>query len=268
MDVAVPGHVYPQQQPRWPSSTSPGPGYLRAMRIPLRKGRTSAIATSPGAAPTMPIIINETLARTLFPDENAVGRRSRRPARNALHHRRRSGGCASDAGRRPPVPADGQLPFEGQGGPIAVDRQLGVAARDARRLAEAAIDRADQSVADHGGRELSGPGGPRRLAAAIPRSRCSAGLPRSACCWRVSAIYGVISYSVAQRRQEIGVRMALGATAGRVQSQVMRETLRLGRGRPRRRPARSPWRVAPDRRAALRTSPGRSGGVRRRRRCC
>jgi predicted permease len=40
-------------------------------------------------------------------------------------------------------------------------------------------------------------------------------------------IYGVISYTVTHRRQEIGVRIALGASSRQVQSTIVRETLQL-----------------------------------------
>lgn len=40
-------------------------------------------------------------------------------------------------------------------------------------------------------------------------------------------IYGVVSYSVVRQTQEIGIRLALGASAGRVQAGVLRETFRL-----------------------------------------
>jgi putative ABC transport system permease protein len=40
-------------------------------------------------------------------------------------------------------------------------------------------------------------------------------------------MYGIVAYSVAQRKKEIGIRIALGADAGRVRALVLRQTFKL-----------------------------------------
>ncbi|HET8696664.1 MAG TPA: FtsX-like permease family protein [Gammaproteobacteria bacterium] len=43
----------------------------------------------------------------------------------------------------------------------------------------------------------------------------------------LTGVYGAIAFSVAQRRHEIGVRIALGATMGRVVGGVLRSSLSI-----------------------------------------
>ena len=44
----------------------------------------------------------------------------------------------------------------------------------------------------------------------------------------VSGLYGLVAYAVSQRAQEIGLRMAIGATEGDVQRMILRQAAGLG----------------------------------------
>jgi ABC-type antimicrobial peptide transport system permease subunit len=72
-----------------------------------------------------------------------------------------------------------------------------------------------QSIVDHA---VS----PRRFFALLVAIFAALGLPLASL-----RIYGVISYSVTKQTQEIGIRMALGASTGRVQLGVIASTMRL-----------------------------------------
>jgi putative ABC transport system permease protein len=202
------------------------PDYFRVLRTPILAGRAFTAQDRPGSPSVA--IINEALARRMFAGQDPVGRRlefnwdttgwqeivgvvgdvkqyglqeemlptiyvplAQRPA------------SAMDVVLRSSLPPDQLLPV--------IRRQVAALDRDrpliqVRTMQQVVAD----SVAD------------RRLPMLI-----LAGFAAAALLLGAIGVYGVVGYSVAQRTQEFGIRMALGARRGAVMRMVLGQGLRL-----------------------------------------
>ncbi len=200
------------------------PGYLSAMGMHLREGRDFTWQDSPTSEPV--IIINQAAARRDWPGEDPVGRL----AEGIGHSDTRVIGVVADVRessveeRSSPevyVPAtqaqpDGEnLVVRTELPPEALASSVLRALRELNPGQPATEFRPLQRIVDHA---VS----PRRFFVVLVACFAGLGLVLASL-----GIYGVISYSVMQRTQEIGIRMALGATASQVQFGVIAKTLRL-----------------------------------------
>ena len=221
--IGVPGQSYPDGQYPFAFVYIVGHGYFRAMGIPLVKGRDFTEHDTGKSASVG--ILNESLARQLYGDRDPIGqpaqsgsnkftivgvvadvrqtRLDEEPATQMYFPYSRGGGVSSDLIVRSTLPPSSLV------GPMRAaikDVDPTMAVVEVKPLAEL-VDRAVS---------------PRKFLLSLLTGFAGVGLLLASL-----GIYGVISYGVAQRVQEIGVRMALGATGGDVRGQVLRETLRL-----------------------------------------
>jgi predicted permease len=200
------------------------PGYLKAMGMRLVEGRD--VSWTDILNDRSVVILNETVARTLWPGQDAIGRLAIAGGQEAtvigVIDDVRESGAEDNAGAQMYLPATKM--FRPEGANLVLRTKLppaslaGSVMRTLRQLnpgQPATEFKPIQGLVD---RSTS----PRRFFVLLVGTFACLGLALASL-----GIFGVISYSVVQQRQEIGIRIALGATQARVQLDVIGKTLRL-----------------------------------------
>ncbi len=199
------------------------PGYFRTMQTRLIAGREFDQRDTAGSEPV--VIVNQVLARRLFPNENALGKRI-------------SQGSNGPWKQIVAIAQDGKYQSLNDESQPAMfwpraqryDSAMTIVARSSappadvlRRIQQAvyALDptlpffQAD-SLEDH----LSLPLLPARVAAIM-----LGGFGALAVILAATGLYGMLAYAVAKRTREIGIRVAIGAGRGHVLSLVLRRAM-------------------------------------------
>ena len=198
------------------------PGYLNTMGIPLRRGRELSGHDGRDAPPV--ILIDETLARQYFPNEDPLGRRMRLWGEfreiagvvGPVHH------YGLDKQPEPTIYA----PFEQM-----PDRAMALAVRTTMDTAAVvkAVKQAVWSV-DRGQPvfQIRSMDDYLSLADTAPRISTILLMVFAGISVLLAAlgIHGVVSYGVAQRTREFGLRMALGSTPRQLKALVVRSGMR------------------------------------------
>jgi len=202
-----------------------GPEYFRTMGIRVARGREFQEADRKGAPAVA--VVNETFARLAFPEGGALGKLVRAQTGRPEPWREIVGIVADN---KYAFYAEGPTPqmfspFLQTGGRVFLQVRTAGAPAGSSGAVRRAIAEMDHSLVadvrttrDAASLEFA----LRRLSTALLAAMGALGLLLA-----MIGLYGVLAWEVSRRTAEIGIRMALGASEGRVRLLVLRKTLLL-----------------------------------------
>jgi putative ABC transport system permease protein len=229
--IRIPGHVVKSRKDRLIANYNiASPGYFRAIGTPLLRGREFNDADTADSLPV--VIINTAMAKKFFPDQNPLGKQvglgsPRFPLMTII-------GVVADVKhlslREEPGP-EMYVPYTQKPYPSMLMMSAVLRTRISPTAVTPDVERAIHSI---------DPEIPIANITTLESIRAdSTARPRFSMLLLIAfgglslvlacvGMYGVISYSATQRTQEIGVRMAFGASRSNVFRMILGQAVRLG----------------------------------------
>jgi len=226
-EIAVEGFIPQNEDEKTSRFDMVGPGYFSTLGVTLLRGRELGLADGPSAPHVA--VINEAFANRFFAGRNPIGRHITQDPSNQKNIMEVVGvaGNVRDHALRGEVPPRFYVPgAQGMGGPNEWATFEIRTAGDPKYLLDAvrktivSTDAKLYPTKEHALVEsLESSMSQPRMIARLCAVFGTVGLLLAA-----GGLYGVLSYGIARRTNEIGIRMALGAPPGRVIRMVLRET--------------------------------------------